>query len=49
MKKYVFAGKSEDDALNEALKNLEVTEDDIICKFTEQKSGLFKVKKYTLL
>ncbi len=46
MKKYVFAGKSEDDALNEALKNLEVTEDDIICKFTEQKSGLFKVKKY---
>ena len=46
MKKYVFAGKSEDDALNEALKNLEVTEDDIICKFTEQKSGLFKAKKY---
>ncbi len=46
MKKYVFAGKSEDEALNEALKNLEVTEDDIICKFTEQKSGLFKAKKY---
>ena len=49
MKKYVFAGKSEDDALNEALKNLEVTEDDIICKFTEQKSGLFKVKKYEVV
>ena len=46
MKKYVFAEKSEDEALNEALKNLEVTEDDIICKFTEQKSGLFKAKKY---
>ena len=46
MKKYVFAGKSEDEALSEALENLKVSEDDIICKFTEQKSGLFKAKKY---
>ena len=46
MKKYVFAGKSEDDVLNEALESLKVSEDDIICKFTEQKNGIFKAKKY---
>ncbi len=46
MKKYVFTGKSEDDVLNEALESLKVSEDDIICKFTEQKNGIFKAKKY---
>lgn len=45
MKKYVFTGKSEDDVLNEALESLKVSEDDIICKFTEQKNGIFKSKK----
>ena len=46
MKKYVFTGKSEEEALNEAIENLKVSEDDIICKFTEQKKGIFKAKKY---
>ena len=46
MKKYVFTGKSEDDVLNEVLESLKVSEDDIICKFTEQKNGIFKAKKY---
>ena len=46
MKKYVFTGKSEEEALNEAIENLKVSEDDIICKFTEQKNGIFKAKKY---
>ena len=46
MKKYVFTGKSEDDVLNEALESLKVSEDDIICKFTEQKNRIFKAKKY---
>lgn len=48
MKKYVFTGKSEDDVLNEALESLKVSEDDIICKFTEQKNGIFKAKKYEI-
>lgn len=45
MKEYLFTGKSEQEVLEEALKELEVKEEDVIYKMQEQKSGLFKAKK----
>lgn len=45
MKEYLFSGKSEQEVLEDALKELGVREDEIIYKMKEQKSGLFKAKK----
>lgn len=45
MKEYLFSGKSEQEVLEEALKELNVREEDVIYKMSEQKSGLFKAKK----
>lgn len=45
MKEYLFSGKSEQEVLEEALKELDVKEEDVIYKMKEQKSGLFKAKK----
>ena len=42
MKEYLFSGKSEQEVLEEALKELNVREEDVIYKMSEQKSGLFK-------
>lgn len=46
MEKYIFTGKSEDEALSEGLKSLGVSKDDVYYKTNEQKGGLFKAKKY---
>lgn len=45
MEKYIFTGKTEEEALEEAFSNMNVTKNDIFYKTTEQKSGLFKAKK----
>ena len=45
MEKYVFSGKSEEEALENALKELNIEKNDIFYEFQEQKSGLFKAKK----
>lgn len=46
MEKYVFSGKTEEEALEGALNELNVTKEDIFYDVKEQKSGLFKGKKY---
>lgn len=46
MEKYVFSGKTEEEALDSALNELNVTKEDIFYDVKEQKSGLFKGKKY---
>ena len=46
MEKYIFTGKSEEEALNNGLNSLGVSEEDIYYKTSEQKGGLFKAKKY---
>ena len=46
MEKYIFTGKSEEEALSEGLKSLSVSKDDVYYKTNEQKGGLFKAKKY---
>lgn len=46
MEKYIFTGKSEEEALEEALNSLDVKKEDIFYKTNEQKGGLFKAKKY---
>jgi spoIIIJ-associated protein len=46
MEKYVFSGKTEEEALEEALKELSVEKKDILYETEEQKGGLFKGKKY---
>jgi len=45
MEKYTYVGKTEEEALEEAYKALEVTKDDIVYSTNEQKGGLFKAKK----
>ena len=45
MEKYTYVGKTEEEALDEALKALDVTKEDIMYKSNEQKGGLFKSKK----
>ena len=45
MEKYVFSGKTEEEALECALDELKVTKDDILYDVKEQKGGLFKGKK----
>lgn len=46
MEKYVFSGKTEEEALESALNELSLTKEDIFYDVKEQKSGLFKGKKY---
>lgn len=48
MDKYVYNGKSKEEALEKALSELNVTEKDIYIKETEQKVGLFKNKRVDL-
>ena len=45
MEKYTFSGKTEEEALETALNELNLTKDDILYDATEQKGGLFKGKK----
>ena len=45
MEKYVFSGKTEEEALESALSELGVTKDDILYDSKEQKGVLFKGKK----
>lgn len=48
MEKYLFSGKTEEEALEKALDNLDLTEKDVYYKSSEQKGGLFKAKKIDL-
>ena len=48
MEKYKFQAKSEEGLLDKALKELNVSEGDVITKTYEEKGGLFSGKKYTL-
>ena len=45
MEKYVFSGKTEEEAIENALAELSLTKDDILYDTKEQKGGLFKGKK----
>ena len=45
MEKYVYSGKTKEEALEKALEELMVNESEIYIKETEQKVGLFKNKK----
>lgn len=45
MEKYVFSGKTEEEALENALSELALEKKDILYEFEEQKGGLFKGKK----
>ena len=45
MERYTYVGKTEEEALEEALKDLNVTNEDIMFSSNEQKGGLFKSKK----
>ena len=48
MEKYVYSGKTKEEALEKALEELMVNESEIYIKETEQKVGLFKNKKIEL-
>lgn len=48
MDKYVYSGKSKEEALEKALEELNVKENEIYIKETEQKVGLFKNKRIDL-
>lgn len=48
MDKYVYSGKTREEALEKALEELMVNESEIYIKETEQKVGLFKNKKVEL-
>ena len=45
MEKYTFSGKTEEEALENALSELNVSKEDILYETKEQKGGLFKGKK----
>ena len=45
MEKYVFSGKTEEEAIDNAISELNVSKDDILYETKEQKGGLFKGKK----
>ncbi len=47
MEKYVFQSKSQKDLLEKALKELNVSENEVFTRESEEKSGLFS-KKYTI-
>lgn len=48
MEKYVFEGKSEEEVILTALKELNVKEDEMFYNIQEEKSGLLKKKKYIM-
>lgn len=48
MEKYVYKGKEEQSVLNEALKDLGVTIDEVLTKTSEEKGGLFSGKKVVI-
>ena len=48
MEKYVYSGKTKEEALEKALEELMINESEIYIKETEQKVGLFKNKKIEL-
>ena len=48
MEKYVFSGKTEEEALENAMSELSVGKNDILYDMKEQKGGLFKGKKIEL-
>lgn len=48
MEKYVFEGKSEEEVVLTALKELNVKEEEMFYNITEEKSGLLKKKKYIM-
>lgn len=48
MEKYKFQSKNQEDLLEKALTELDVKETEVITKMSEEKSGLFGGKKYTL-
>lgn len=48
MEKYVYKGKNKEEILSTALAELNCTEEEIIIKETEEKSGLFQGKKVVL-
>ena len=45
MEKYKYTGKTESEALDEALSELNLKKEDIIYETKEEKGGLFKGKK----
>jgi spoIIIJ-associated protein len=45
MEKYTYVGKTEEEALEEAYKELNVSREDIMFNTKEQKGGIFKSKK----
>lgn len=48
MNKYVFEGKTEEEAILLALKELNVKEDEMLYKIIEEKVGILKKKKYII-
>lgn len=48
MEKYIFEGKSEEEVILKALKELEVKEEEMFYTVEEEKSGLLKKKKYVM-
>ena len=48
MEKYIYKGKNEKEILKEALEELNLTENDIFYKVTEEKVGILKSKKVIL-
>ncbi len=48
MEKYVYKGKNKEEILESALEELKCTEEEIIIKETEEKTGLFQGKKIVL-
>lgn len=48
MKKYIFEGKTEEEVILLALKELDVKEDEMIYEIKEEKNGLLKKKKYVI-
>lgn len=48
MEKYVYKGKNKDDILKIALEELNLKENEILYKVTEEKGGLFSGKKYNI-
>ncbi len=49
MEKYTFSEKTEEEALETALSELNVSKDDILYETKEQKGGLFKGKKVEII
>ena len=48
MEMFIYEGKEKEILLDKALTNLELTEEDILFKIEEQKTGLFKNTSYKL-